>query len=135
VIYPLKTSIYALVGISERTFKISYKGVKYAHIKIPARTFHSFVSFAHKHWCTLAIFFKLWNAVWQFDFDEKHNYTLKVFFVEHHTPFNVYVSHRRKIQFEDEVLAVYTSFRWVTTACLRWKPQPMTLYLYPVKTE
>jgi len=35
VIYPLKTGIYALVGISER------KGVIYAQIKKIARTFHS----------------------------------------------------------------------------------------------
>ena len=32
------------------------KGVRYAHIKIPARTFHSFVSFVHKNWCMLATF-------------------------------------------------------------------------------
>ena len=51
VIYPLKTGIYALVGISERTFTPYFfnKGVRYAHIKIPARTFHSFVSFAYNN--------------------------------------------------------------------------------------
>jgi len=55
VIYPLKTGIFALVGISERTFL--NKGVRYAQIKISARTFHSLVSFAHKILCTLAALF------------------------------------------------------------------------------
>ena len=32
-------------------------------------------------------------------------------FVEHHTHFNVYVSQRSQIQFEDEDHAVYMSFR------------------------
>jgi len=59
-------------------------------------------------------------------------YTLKVVFVEHHTHFNVYVSQRSQIQFEVEDHAVYISFRWVTTTCLRWEPQPVTLWLYPV---
>jgi len=39
---------------------------------------------------------------------------------------------RSRIQFEDEDHAVYMSFRWVTTTCLRWEPQPVTLWLYPV---
>jgi len=39
---------------------------------------------------------------------------------------------RSQIQFEDEDHAVYMSFRWVTTTCLRWEPQPVTLWLYPV---
>jgi len=47
----------------------------------------------------------------EFDFDEKHNNTLKVVFVEHHVPFNVYDSHRSQIQFEDEDHAVYIGFR------------------------
>ena len=38
---------------------------------------------------------------------------------------------RSQIQFEDEDHA-YMSFRWVTTTCLRWEPQPVTLLLYPV---
>jgi len=48
VIYPLKTGIYALVKISECTLTRSNfnKGVRYAPIKIPARTFHSLASFA-----------------------------------------------------------------------------------------
>ena len=37
----------------------------------------------------------------EIDIVEKHNYTLKVVFVEHHTHFNVYVSQRSQIQFED----------------------------------
>ena len=37
-------------------FKFFNKGVRYAHIKIPARTFHSFVLFVHKNWYTLATF-------------------------------------------------------------------------------
>ena len=28
--------------------------------------------------------------------------------------------------------AIYISFHWVTTTCLRWEPQPVTLWLYPV---
>jgi len=46
VIYPLKTGIYALVGISERTFTrdIFNKGVRYAQIKISARSFHNLLS-------------------------------------------------------------------------------------------
>jgi len=39
---------------------------------------------------------------------------------------------RSLIQFEDEDHAVYMSFRWVTTTCLRWDPQPVTLWLYPM---
>jgi len=27
---------------------------------------------------------------------------------------------------------VYISFRWVITTCLRWQPQPVTIWLYPV---
>jgi len=59
VIYPLKTGIYALVGFSERTFTRNFfnKGVRYAQNKISACSFHSFVSFAHKIWCTLATLF------------------------------------------------------------------------------
>ena len=34
---------------------------------------------------------------------------------EHHTHFNVYVSQRSQIQFEDKNHAIYMSFRWVTT--------------------
>ena len=41
---------------------------------------------------------------------------------------------RSQIQFEDENDAIYMSFRWVTTTCLRWEPQPVTLWLYPVFT-
>jgi len=59
-------------------------------------------------------------------------YTFKVVFVEHLTHFNVYVSQRSQIQFEDEDHAVYISFRWVTTTCLPWEPQPVTLWLYRV---
>ena len=44
----------------------------------------------------------------QFDFVEKH--TFKVVFVEHHTHFNVYVSQRSEIQFEDYDHAIYMSF-------------------------
>jgi len=44
--------------------------------------------------------------------------SFKVVFVEHHTPLNVYVSHRSQIQFEDEDHAVNISFRLVTTTCL-----------------
>jgi len=56
--------IYALVGISERTFtrSFSYKGVKYAYIKIPARTFHGLVSLAYKNWGSLTTFFQLLSA-------------------------------------------------------------------------
>jgi len=39
---------------------------------------------------------------------------------------------RSQIQFEDENHAIYMSFRWVTTTCLRREPQPVTLWLYPV---
>ena len=39
---------------------------------------------------------------------------------------------RSQIQFKDEDHAFYMSFRWVTTTCLRWEPQPVTLWLYPV---
>ena len=39
---------------------------------------------------------------------------------------------RSQIQFEDKDYAVYMSFRWVTTTCLRREPQPVTLWLYPV---
>ena len=60
-------------------------------------------------------------------------HTLKVVFVEHHTHFNVYVSQRSQIQFEDENHAIYMSFRWVTTTWLHWEPQPVTLWLYPVR--
>jgi len=60
-------------------------------------------------------------------------FTLKVVFVEHHKHFNEYVSQRSQIQFEDEDHAVYISFRWVTTTCLRWEPQPVTLCLYLVE--
>ena len=59
-------------------------------------------------------------------------YTLKVVFVEHHTQFNVDVSHRSQIQFEDEDHTLYISIRWVTTTCFRWEPQPVTLWLYQV---
>jgi len=59
--------------------------------------------------------------------------TLKVVFVEHLTHVNVYVSQRSQIQFEDEDHAIYMSLRWVTTTCLRWEPQLVTLWLYPVK--
>jgi len=59
-------------------------------------------------------------------------YTLKVVFVEHHIHFNVYVSQQSQIHFEDKDHAIYMSFRWVTTTCLRWEPQPVTLWLYPV---
>jgi len=37
--------------------------------------------------------------------------TVKVVFVEHHTHFNVYVSQRSQIQFEEEDRAVYIRFR------------------------
>ena len=37
-------------------------------------------------------------------------YTLKVVFVEHHTQFNVFVSQRSQIHFEDEDHAVYMNF-------------------------
>jgi len=37
--------------------KFLSKGVRYARIKILARTFHSLVSFAHKNWCTLTTLF------------------------------------------------------------------------------
>jgi len=48
----------------------------------------------------------------EYDFDEKHiQCILKVVFVEHHTQFNVDVSYRRQIQFEDADHAVYISFR------------------------
>ena len=57
-------------------------------------------------------------------------YILKVVFVEHHT--HVYVSQRSQIQFEDEDHAIYMGFCWVTTTCLRWEQQPVTLWLYPV---
>jgi len=60
-------------------------------------------------------------------------YTLKVVFVEHHTQICVYVSQRSQIQFEDEDRAIYMRFCWVTTTWLRWEPQPVTLWLYPVK--
>jgi len=40
-----------------------------------------------------------------------------------------------QIQFEDEDHAVYMSFCWVTTTCLRWEPQPVMLWLYPVNLE
>ena len=59
-------------------------------------------------------------------------YTLKVVFVEHHTRICVYVSLRSQIQFEDENHAIYMSFCWVTTTCLRWEPKSVTLWLYPV---
>ena len=59
-------------------------------------------------------------------------YTLEVVFVEHHTQICVYVSQRSQIQFGDEDRANYMSFCWVTTTCLRWEPQSMTLWLYPV---
>ena len=45
-----------------------------------------------------------------FVYERLHIRTLKVVFVEHHTHFNVYVSHRSQIQFEDEDHAVYISF-------------------------
>jgi len=54
-------------------------------------------------------------------------YTLKVVFVEQHTHFYVYVSKRSQIQFEDEDHAIYMSFPWVTTTCVRWEPQPVML--------
>jgi len=60
-------------------------------------------------------------------------YTLNVVFVEHHTHFYVYVSQRSQVQFEDDDHAIYMSFCWVTTTCLRWEPQPVTLWLYLVK--
>jgi len=31
--------------------------------------------------------------------------------------------------------AIYMSFHWVTTTCLRWEPQPLMLWLYPVITS
>jgi len=37
--------------------KFLSKGVRYARIKISARTFYSLVSFAHKIWCTLTTLF------------------------------------------------------------------------------
>jgi len=61
-------------------------------------------------------------------------YTLKVVFVEHNPQFNVDVPQRSQIQFEDEGRAIYMSFCWVTTTCLRWEPQSVTLWLYPVVT-
>jgi len=42
-------------------------------------------------------------------------YTLKCVWCSTTTTFNVYVSQRSQIQFEDEDHAVYMSFRWVTT--------------------
>ena len=62
-------------------------------------------------------------------------YTLKVVFVEHHTHFNVYVSQWSQIQFGNKDHAIYMNFRWVTTTCLRWEPQPVTLWLYPMITS
>ena len=56
-------------------------------------------------------------------------------FFEHHTQFNVDVFHLSQIQFKNDDHAVYIRFRWVTTTCLRWKPQPVTLWLYPVKSS
>jgi len=49
-----------------------------------------------------------------------------------HTFYCIYVSQRSQIQSEDEDHAVYIGFRWVTTTCLRWEPQPVTLWLCPV---
>ena len=61
-------------------------------------------------------------------------YIFKVVFVEHIVHFMyVYVSQRSQIQFKDLNHAIYMCFRWVTTTCLRWEPQPVTLWLYPVK--
>jgi len=42
-------------------------------------------------------------------------YTLKCVWCSTKTTFNVYVSKRSQIQFEDKDHAVYMSFRWVTT--------------------
>jgi len=42
--------------------------------------------------------------------------TLKCVWCSMKTTFNLYVSHRSHIQFEDEDHAVYMSFRWVTTS-------------------
>ena len=51
-------------GVIYRTFmRLNFnKGVRYAHIKIPARTFHSLASFANKNWCKLATFLQLLSA-------------------------------------------------------------------------
>jgi len=38
---------------------------------------------------------------------------------------------RSQIQFEDEDHAFYMSFRWVTTTCLRWEPQPVDALIVP----
>jgi len=52
------------------------------------------------------------NPQIQFDFVEKHiQYTLKCVWCSTKTTFNVYVSQRSQIQFEDENHAVYKSFR------------------------
>ena len=45
------------------------------------------------------------------------------------TTFNVYVSQWSQIQFEDEDHAVFVEYQ---LHCLRWEPQPVTLWLYPV---
>jgi len=58
--------------------------------------------------------------------------TIKCVWCSTKTTFNVYVSQRSQIQFEDKDHAVYMSFRLETTTCLRWEPQPVTLWLYPV---
>ena len=64
VIYAPRTGVYALVEISERTFtRLNVnKWVRYSFIKIPVHTFHSFVSFANKHWCTLVTIVQLLSA-------------------------------------------------------------------------
>jgi len=60
VIYPLKRTFTRWLGFLSVHLRVLFlsKGVRYAQIKISARTFHSLVSFAHKNWCTLATLFK-----------------------------------------------------------------------------
>jgi len=56
---PWKRAFTRKLGFLSVHLRVKFlsKGVKYAHIKISARTFHSWVSFAHKNRCTLATLF------------------------------------------------------------------------------
>ena len=56
---PWKRAFTRWLGFLSVHLRVKYfsKRVRYAHIKIPARTFYRLVSFAHKKWCTLATLF------------------------------------------------------------------------------